>query len=172
MNDLITYASLEQTPIGPIWLAASGKGLLAVHIGGSENEFKAEVERLSGQTPARDEAPTANGAAQLASYLGGRRTTFDIVLDTSTFSDFQTQALALVRDIPYGATRTYLELAKEMGRPGAARAVGRANATNSLPIFIPCHRVLGSDGGLHGYGGGNGIETKAWLLRLEGSRLL
>ena len=94
------------------------------------------------------------------------------MLDTSTLSYFQAQALALVSDIPYGETRSYLGLAQAMGRPGAARAVGRANATNPLPILIPCHRVLGSDGSLQGYGGGNGVETKAWLLRLEGSRLL
>ena len=71
--------------------------------------------------------------------------------------------------IPYGETRTYSEIAVEINRPRAYRAVGRANATNPMPIVIPCHRLIGSDGKLHGYGGGAGLPTKEWLLRMEGA---
>ncbi len=69
-------------------------------------------------------------------------------------------------------TLTYADVAQQIGQPKAVRAVGRANATNPMPIIIPCHRVLGSDGRLHGYGGPGGLDTKAWLLRLEGAWLL
>jgi O-6-methylguanine DNA methyltransferase len=70
-------------------------------------------------------------------------------------------------EIPYGETRTYKQIAEVIGAPGAARAVGRAEATNPMPVVLPCHRVLGSDGKLHGYGAGAGLETKTWLLKLE-----
>ncbi|TES90066.1 MAG: MGMT family protein, partial [Anaerolineales bacterium] len=72
-----------------------------------------------------------------------------------------------VMGIPYGQTATYTAIAARIGRPGAARAVGRANATNPIPFVIPCHRVVGADGDLRGYGGAGGIETKKWLLKLE-----
>jgi len=80
---------------------------------------------------------------------------------------FQLAALKATQSIPYGQTKTYAEIACEIGKPQAARAVGRAEATNPIPLVIPCHRVIGTDGKLHGYGGGKGIETKAWLLALE-----
>jgi methylated-DNA-[protein]-cysteine S-methyltransferase len=73
--------------------------------------------------------------------------------------------------IPYGHVTTYGDLARQLGVPRAARAVGRAQATNPMPLVIPCHRVIGSDGGLHGYGAGDGLQTKAWLLHLEGASL-
>jgi methylated-DNA-[protein]-cysteine S-methyltransferase len=82
-------------------------------------------------------------------------------------SPFQVQALQLTLNIPYGQTSTYKEIALRLGKPLSARAVGRAEATNPIPLVIPCHRVLGSDGGLHGYGGPGGIKLKAWLLALE-----
>jgi methylated-DNA-[protein]-cysteine S-methyltransferase len=80
--------------------------------------------------------------------------------------------LRAVHAIPYGRLSTYGEIAAQIGNPKSVRAVGRANATNPIPIVIPCHRVIGSDGKLHGYGAPGGLETKAWLLRMEGSWLL
>jgi methylated-DNA-[protein]-cysteine S-methyltransferase len=74
--------------------------------------------------------------------------------------------------VPFGRQSTYREIAEQLGQPGAVRAVGRANATNPIPIVIPCHRILGADGKLHGYSAPGGLETKAWLLRHEGSWLL
>src|SRR5690606_41649195 len=108
----------------------------------------------------------------IAESLGGRRRDFDVEIDWSALSPFQASVLRLVWAIPYGQTRTYGDIAGELGQPGGARAVGRANATNPMPLVIPCHRVLGTDGRLHGYGGPGGVVTKAWLLQLEGSRLL
>jgi methylated-DNA-[protein]-cysteine S-methyltransferase len=84
---------------------------------------------------------------------------------------FQIQVLQIVFSIPYGGTRTYGEIAYDIGNPKAARAVGRANATNPMPLVIPCHRVIGSDGKLRGYGGGEGLATKEWLLQMEGAVL-
>jgi methylated-DNA-[protein]-cysteine S-methyltransferase len=82
---------------------------------------------------------------------------------------FQLKTLKAVFGIPYGETRTYAEIAAQIGHPIAFRAVGRANATNPMPLVIPCHRVIGTDGKLHGYGGGDGLPTKEWLLKLEGA---
>jgi len=80
-------------------------------------------------------------------------------------SEFQRQVWRRLQEIPCGETRSYGDVAAALGRPGASRAVGRANATNPIPIVIPCHRVIGSDGSLTGFGGG--VEIKQWLLELE-----
>jgi methylated-DNA-[protein]-cysteine S-methyltransferase len=103
---------------------------------------------------------------QLAEYYAGRRTRFDLPLDPGG-TEFERTVWARVEQIPYGATVSYGELAIGLGRPGAARAVGRANAHNPLPLFIPCHRVIGASGSLTGYGGG--IDAKRFLLALESS---
>jgi methylated-DNA-[protein]-cysteine S-methyltransferase len=173
---MIVYAGLPDTPIGTVWAAVADDQdpavLVNVHIGGSAAEFARLVERHTGREPVPSPAAVTSALAELDAYLHGRRRTFTLPLDWSRISGFQREVLDLVVQIPYGRTRTYGDLAQEIGRRGAARAVGRANATNPLPLVIPCHRVIGRDGKLHGYGGGNGIETKAWLLRLEGSRLI
>ena len=108
-------------------------------------------------------------AKELREYLNGKRTAFTIPIDWSLFRPFQCEALQVVYRIPYGETCTYHDIALEMGRPNASRAVGRANATNPMPLVIPCHRVIGRDGKLHGYGGGEGLKTKEWLLKMEGA---
>ena len=108
-------------------------------------------------------------AKELAEYLEGKRHTFTIPIDWTLFRPFQREALQAIFRIPYGETRTYAEIAEQINRPHAYRAVGRANATNPMPLVIPCHRVIGADGKLHGYGGGEGLPTKEWLLRMEGA---
>ena len=108
-------------------------------------------------------------AKELSEYLNGKRSAFTIPIDWSLFRPFQREALQVVFRIPYGETCTYHDIAIEIGRPNASRAVGRANATNPMPIVIPCHRVIGRDGKLHGYGGGEGLKTKEWLLKMEGA---
>jgi methylated-DNA-[protein]-cysteine S-methyltransferase len=143
-----------------------------VRIGGSENELLQELAGRTAGVPVHDPEALQPALAQLAEYLLGRRTEFDLAIDDSMLTDFQRLVLGLVGAIPYGRVRTYGDIALELGKPGASRAVGRANATNPIPLVIPCHRVIGSDGKLHGYGGGDGIVTKAWLLRHEGSLLL
>ena len=102
---------------------------------------------------------------QLAEYFDGRRQSFDLNLAPQG-TDFQLAVLAALQTIPLGETRSYLDIAIQIGRPKAVRAVGAANGRNPLPIVIPCHRVIGADGSLTGFGGG--LETKLFLLQLEG----
>ena len=109
-------------------------------------------------------APFADTTRQLEDYFAGKRRTFDLPL-APTGTPFQREVLAALQQIPYGETRIYGELAKAVGRPRASRAVGAANGRNPLPIVIPCHRAIGSDGSLTGFGGG--LATKRFLLGLE-----
>jgi O-6-methylguanine DNA methyltransferase len=103
-------------------------------------------------------------AVQLGEFLDGKRKVFDLPLDLRA-TDFQQQVYAEVTAIPYGEWLTYGDVAKRIGRPKAVRAVGAANGANPLPLVIPCHRVLGSKGDLHGYGGG--LDLKAKLIAME-----
>lgn len=172
---MITMGKLDDTPVGTVWVAASDAGVVAVSLWDGDERFAAEVSRLVGATPAANVASGPHVLAaleQLAAYLRGELREFSVPLDWSTMKPFQQAALERVCAVPYGHTSTYGAIATELGRPGAMRAVGRANATNPIPIIIPCHRILGADGKLHGYGARGGLETKAWLLRLEGSWLL
>ncbi len=114
------------------------------------------------------ETPPAlrTAAAQLEEYFSGTRTSFSLPL-APRGTAFQLDVWKALADIPYGVTTTYGELARRVGRPGAARAVGQANGANPLPIVVPCHRVVAADGGLGGYAGG--ADTKRRLLALEGA---
>ena len=105
---------------------------------------------------------------QLREYFSGERQTFAITLAPHG-TPFQLAVWHALREIPYGDTITYAELARRIGKPSAVRAVGAANGANPIPVIVPCHRVIGSNGTLTGYGGG--IERKQWLLALEGRRL-
>ena len=172
---MITMSKLDDTPVGTIWVAASDAGVVAISLWDGDERFAAEVARLTGETPDASAPPGSHVAAaleQLAAYLCGELREFTVPLDWSTMKPFQKAALERVCAVAYGRTSTYGTVAEELGRPGAMRAVGRANATNPIPIIIPCHRILGADGKLHGYGARGGLETKAWLLCLEGSWLL
>ena len=112
----------------------------------------------------RDAAPFHAAADQLDAYFEGERTTFDLPL-APVGSEFQQRVWAALQEIPYGQTESYGELAERIGSPGAARAVGLANGKNPIGILIPCHRVVGADGSLTGYGGG--LDRKRQLLDLE-----
>lgn len=168
----VWYGVTPPTPIGQIWTAVSDEGLVAVRIRGTEEEFVAMVNGLTRLEPsyAPERISVTAVLQQLIEYTAGTRREFQIPICWQILTPFQEAALRQVHAIPYGQTRTYGQIAQILGKPGASRAVGRANATNPMPIIIPCHRVLGSRGQLHGYGAG--LETKAWLLRLEGSWLL
>ena len=164
----IYTGELNGTPLGNLRLAASDFGLVAVEWADSQPELDAYLARLKRpiESNVKRIAPYAK---ELREYLNGKRTTFTIPIDWTPFTPFQCEALQAVFRIPYGETRTYIDIAREINRPNAYRAVGAANAMNPMPLVIPCHRVIGTDGKLHGYGGGDGLPTKEWLLRMEGA---
>jgi methylated-DNA-[protein]-cysteine S-methyltransferase len=158
---------LESSPLGPVWVALSERGLVAVEYDMDLEEFAARLQRRGFDRLLSDPQVTHPAVRQLGEYLQGQRKDFDLPIDWSVMRPFQEQVLRETFAIPYGQVTTYGELARKLGKPRAARAVGRAEATNPMPLVIPCHRVIGSDGALHGYGGPGGIPTKEWLLRLE-----
>jgi methylated-DNA-[protein]-cysteine S-methyltransferase len=158
---------LPASPIGPLWVAVSTLGLIVVEWAMSRAEFTRLLQRRLPADVIYDENRTAQPIHQISEYLSGNRHHFDLPLDLTRLSPFQKHVLQLTIKIPFGRTISYKELASQMGKPYAARAVGRAEATNPIPLVIPCHRVVGSDGNLHGYGGPGGIKLKAWLLELE-----
>ncbi|POZ62017.1 methylated-DNA--[protein]-cysteine S-methyltransferase [Chromobacterium alticapitis] len=126
--------------------------------------FNPTPEQMSAHACPRDDAALAETARQLAQYQAGERRDFDLPL-APVGTPFQQQVWAALRLIPYGATMSYGELARALGNPDGARAIGRANATNPIALIVPCHRVLGADGSLTGYAGG--LPLKAALLRFE-----
>lgn len=158
---------LNDTPLGDFRLAASDLGLVAIEWADSQPELDAYLQKLKHPLEP-NQKKIMPYARELREYLNGKRTAFTIPIDWSFFTQFQREALQAVFRIPYGEIRTYMDIAREIDRPHAYRAVGAANAMNPMPIVIPCHRVLGTDGKLHGYGGGDGLPTKQWLLKLEG----
>jgi O-6-methylguanine DNA methyltransferase len=162
---------LRTSPLGDIWMAVSDQGLAAIEWSQDEADFGAYLTRRFKRPVQADPEKAAPALRQLDEYLRGARKAFDLPISWSLLRPFQRQVLQIVFAIPYGGTRTYGEIAHEIGNPRAARAVGRANATNPMPLVIPCHRVIGADGKLHGYGGGQGLPTKEWLLKMEGAVL-
>ncbi len=166
---IIYYGYTPRTRVGPLFVAMNDRGVVALDFGLSEQEFVARVSHRTKATLVRSDDQAAEALKQVQEYLDGKRTTFDLPLDMSTMSEFQRRVLNIALRIPRGKYLTYGDVAKAIGKPQASRAVGQALGHNPMPIVIPCHRVLGSDGTLHGYSGGGGIQTKAWLLRLEGA---
>lgn len=169
--DPLYIGQTSETPLGRLWLAVSDRGLVAVEAGCSQAEFEAYLskhfKRPVEHTPKRVEG----WAIQVREFLAGKRREFSGAIDWEVLRPFQQAVLRATYAIPCGETRTYKELAGQVGRPRSARAVGRAEATNPMPLVIPCHRVIGNDGKLHGYGLADGVRTKEWLLRMEGAML-
>ena len=158
-----THAVLE-SPIGPLTAVREGDELVGLYFDDPARPVPAE--RLG----MRQEGAFADVAAQLAEYFAGERREFALHLHP-TGNDFQLAVWDQMTRIPYGETRTYGELARAVGDPGAAQAVGTACGRNPLPVVVPCHRVIGADGSLVGFGGG--LHRKRFLLDLEqrGQRL-
>jgi methylated-DNA-[protein]-cysteine S-methyltransferase len=158
------------TPIGPLTLVASSRGLRAV-LWSLDDASRVPGVALD-ETPSRsDEAPPGTeraiveqAAGELEEYLEGTRRSFEVPLDP-VGTAFQRRAWAALRTIPYGETVTYGEQAERLGDRRKARAVGAANGRNPISIIVPCHRVVGSNGALTGFAGG--LDVKAWLLDHE-----
>lgn len=155
----IAYRTVD-SPIGSLLLAASPRGLLRVAFAceGFEQVLEAVAQRIS---PRILSAPRRldRAAAELDEYFGGKRRSFDLDLDFALSAGFRRAVQQYLPQIGYGRTTTYREVAEQVGNPRAVRAVGSACATNPLPVVVPCHRVLRSDGGLGGYLGGTATKT-------------
>jgi len=166
MNKLFIHSF--KTNIGVVRTAASDKGLALICLPGeSKRYFDQRVrERFGGDQIESGGELNRRAERQIVDYLEGERKVFDLPLEIHG-TPFQKKVLRLVASIPYGKVMTYAAVAAAIGRPGAARAVGSANARNDLPLVIPCHRVVAS-GGLGGYGGG--LDLKRRLLEMEGGR--
>ena len=162
---------LRNSPLGDLWVAVSDQGLVAIEWSQDETDFGAYLTKRFKRAIKSDLEKADSALRQLDEYLRGARKAFNLPIDWSLLRPFQKRVLQIVFAIPYGQTRTYGDIAQEIENPRAARAVGRANATNPMPLVIPCHRVIGRDGKLHGYGGGEGLPTKEWLLKMEGAVL-
>jgi len=167
--DSLFIGEIKATPVGDLWAGASEAGLVAIEYGMNRAEFGATLQKRFKCSPVYAPGRDGEVVRQVKEYLSGRRREFSLPIDWSIFTPFQRAALRATCAIPRGETRTYQQIALQIGRPRAARAVGRAEATNPMPLVIPCHRVIGTDGKLHGYGMGQGLKTKAWLLKMEGA---
>jgi methylated-DNA-[protein]-cysteine S-methyltransferase len=163
------FGQTGKTQLGKFWVAVSERGLVAVEWGQTRAEFEAYLSKRFKRDVEFSPEMILEAATQLKEYLSKHRQAFTLGIDWAVLRQFQQSVLRATFEIPYGETRTYKEIAGSIGRPRAARAVGRAEATNPMPLVIPCHRVIGVDGKLHGYGMVEGIKTKAWLLKLEGA---
>jgi methylated-DNA-[protein]-cysteine S-methyltransferase len=161
----LTFAQIDDTPVGPLSFVAGDRGLRGVAF--------TKLETLKSLFTLPDEAPSLPGwdtvgklLVEVNAYLLGFQRAFTVDIDWACLPGFQRQVLRVTSEIPYGRVLTYGAIANQLGKPGAARAVGWALGRNPMPVVIPCHRVIGSDHALHGYLGGKHI--KAFLLTLEG----
>lgn len=167
------YYQLLTSPVGPLFLAASSRGLVALEfdkrlpgqqtIRPNPRDLRAESQQLRFEQAAGKLRPYT---LELEEYFAGVRREFTFPLDLRG-TEFQLACWRALQQIPYGETRTYADIARAVGRPQGFRAVGMANNRNPAAIVVPCHRVIGSDGTLCGYGGG--LDVKKKLLQLEGA---
>ena len=155
------FITTIDSPVGPLLLAANDDGLRAIEFHASRHPVPRDADWEQGDHPLLRRAQ-----AQLAEYFAGKRRTFDLPL-APRGTDFQRETWHALASIPYGSTISYADLARRVRRPTAMRAVGAATGRNPLPIVLPCHRVIGADGSLTGFGGG--LPTKQYLLELEGA---
>lgn len=155
------------TPLGPMFVCATGNGVCLLEFvdrRALETEFNDLQRLLEAPILAGENNHTRQAVQEITEYFGGQRTDFDVSLDLPG-SDFQRSVWKLLQRIPYGQTASYQEQADRLGRPSAVRAIANANGANRVSIIVPCHRVIGKDGSLIGYGGG--LPRKRWLLDHE-----
>ena len=162
-----TFGELKETALGTISLMAGKKGLQRISFG-SLKLLKSEMNLTMAPPSFKGLEIIGSLLIEINEYLFGIRKNFTVDIDWGVMDGFQFKVLKLVTKIPYGEVWTYGEIARSLGNPKAARAVGRALAKNPMPLVIPCHRVIGSNGRLRGYASPEGIVTKAFLLGLEG----
>jgi len=161
VTSAIFYATFE-SPVGPLLLAGDCQALRSVTFKSSKRSAPPRADWKPGKEP------FAEVIRQLQAYFRGELRKFDLPLAMEG-TEFQLRVWNALRTIPYGETISYAQLAERIGNPKAVRAVGLANGSNPIPIIVPCHRVIGSDGSLTGFGGG--LSTKKKLLELENKQL-
>jgi methylated-DNA-[protein]-cysteine S-methyltransferase len=157
------------SPIGPLAFAVHQGALCALDLEGDAHRMCAALERRFGPLAVHRERDPAGVAARLAAYFGGELEALGDIAAQPGGTAFQQAVWTELRRIPVGATASYGDIARAIGRPRAVRAVGQANAANPIAIVIPCHRVIGSNRSLTGYGGG--LDRKRWLLAHESRAL-
>jgi methylated-DNA-[protein]-cysteine S-methyltransferase len=165
--DTGTYHATMPSPVGPLLLTATDRGLTRIYF--ERHRHMDPVDPRWMPAAAADGAAgviLAEAQAQLEAYFAGRLREFDVPL-AARGSPFQEKVWGLLREIPWGRTASYGDIARRIGDASLSRAVGVANGRNPISIVVPCHRVIGSDGSLTGYGGG--MERKRWLLAHEGA---
>jgi methylated-DNA-[protein]-cysteine S-methyltransferase len=155
-----------ESPLGPLLLAASNRGILRISYDADVDEHLEWLSRIAGRSVLRSARQVDPLRRELDEYFEGRRHAFDLALDLPQLTPFSERVLRELARVPFGETVTYAELAARAGNPRAARAVGMAMNRNRIPIVLPCHRVVGAGGSLVGYAGG--LERKVALLTLEG----
>ena len=164
----VVHTARFDSPIGPLRVASTARGLAYLELPQASGTGLAGWRRRFAPEAGLEEAfaPQRAAVSQILEYLAGKRERFELDLDLRG-TPFQRAVYAALADIPYGETRSYAEIARRIRRPRAVRAVGAANGANPIPLVVPCHRVIASDGRLGGYGGG--LELKARLLAMERS---
>jgi O-6-methylguanine DNA methyltransferase len=166
VKQTLHYAKMK-TPLGAhLWVAKSARGVCRIEFGNSEPAFRAMLARVWPDARLiKNDKALQKPLAELEQYFAGRRREFKFPLAPEGTA-FQQKVWRAVAEIPFGQVTTYKNIARKIGKSKAVRAVGHANGSNPLPIVIPCHRVIGSNGDLCGYGGGIALKKK--LLQLEG----
>ncbi|NET31522.1 MAG: methylated-DNA--[protein]-cysteine S-methyltransferase [Cyanothece sp. SIO1E1] len=154
------YFTFYESPIQTLRLVSDGRSLIGLYMRSEKHHLVPQSDWVEADTT----APFLEAKQQLTAYFAGSLTTFELPLQLQG-TPFQQQVWAALKTIPYGITLSYGELAQQIGKPNASRAVGLANGRNPVSIIVPCHRVIGANGKLTGYGGG--IERKQWLLNHE-----
>ncbi len=154
------YCTVYESPIQTLRLVSDGRSLMGLYMMSEKHQLTAQNDWAEDDSV----APFLETKQQLTAYFAGTLTEFDVPLQMQG-TIFQQRVWEALKSIPYGATLSYGELAQQIGQPKASRAVGLANGRNPISIVVPCHRVIGANGKLTGYGGG--IERKQWLLNHE-----
>ena len=165
-RDTLHFRWLDNTPVGRLLLAMAPAGLRYLLFDSCSGESANSLPAKSNEIWQPDTGQLDETARQLTEWFAGLRTSFDLPLDPFG-TEFQHRVWAELREIPWGHTASYGEIARRIGQPTASRAVGMANGRNPISIIVPCHRVIGSSGKLTGFGGG--LDRKRTLLQLEGS---
>lgn len=165
---VVHYGLIPNTRIGDVWVAASATGLVMVEFDMDEASLLAAIHHIGDFRVQKDPQKIAKYLDAVKNYLVGKTSRLDLPVDLRAISPFQRSVLLAAREVPRGQVATYAEIARRIGKPRAFRAVGQALRHNPIPVVIPCHRVVNSDGTLGGYAGVLGSKRKVELLKLEG----